>query len=142
MVIIIGCVDTQPQKETLVQEDLDKVGIRTSGFNKQLSVNLPETFSDANWGLKKIICEEGGYDLAKYANQAVNIYSYRSNRYYEKEQLNVWVITDENEVICMYLTVNKLCAPECENIDRAIGYNYIIQGHQLEASEPGRDYRD
>ncbi|MCZ7362395.1 MAG: DUF4830 domain-containing protein [Candidatus Methanoperedens sp.] len=107
LVIIIGCVDTQPQKETLVQEELDKVGIRTSGFNKQLSVNLPETFSDANWGLKKIICEEGGYDLAKYANQAVNIYSYRSNRYYEKEQLNVWVITDENEVICMYLTVGE-----------------------------------
>ncbi|MDO8726287.1 MAG: hypothetical protein Q7J35_09505 [Candidatus Methanoperedens sp.] len=107
IVIITGCVNTQPQKETLIQKELDKIGIRTSGFNKQLSLNLPETLSDANWGLKKIVCEEGGYDLAKYANQAVNINSYRSNRYYENEQLNVWVVTTENEIICVYLTVGE-----------------------------------
>jgi hypothetical protein len=107
LVIITGCVNTQPQKETLIQEELDKVGIQTSGFNKQLSLNLPETLSDANWGLKKIVCEEGGFDLAKYANQAVNIYSYRSNRYYENEQLNVWVVTNENEIVCVYLTVGE-----------------------------------
>ncbi len=107
LIIITGCVNTQPQKEILIQEELAKVGIRTSGFNKQLSFNLPETLSDANWGLKKIICEEGGYDLAKYANQTVDFYSYSSNRYYENGRLNVWVITNENEVICVYLTVDE-----------------------------------
>lgn len=108
IIIITGCVNTQPQKETLIQKELNKVGIQTIGFNKQLlSFNLPETLSDANWGLKKIVCEEGGYDLAKYANQTVNMYSYRSNRYYENEQLNVWLVTNENEVICVYLTVGE-----------------------------------
>lgn len=106
--VIIGCVTTQPQKEALIQEGLDEVGIRTSGFNKQFSINLPENFSsDSNWGLKKIVCEEGGYDLAKYANQSVDIHSYRSNRYYENEQLDVWVVTHEKEVICVYLTVGE-----------------------------------
>lgn len=106
VIIISGCVNNQPQKNTIIDE-LDKLKIQTTKFNKQFSMNLPEKLSDANWGLKKIICEEGGYDLAKHANQTVNLQSYRTNKYYQNEQLNVWIITNEDEVICVYLTVDE-----------------------------------
>jgi len=99
-------INKQSQKDILIN-DLDSFGMQTMQINKQFSVKLPENFSDANWGLKKIICEEGGYDLIKYPNQEVLLSSYSTNKYYQNEKLALYVLTKEEEIICTYFGVEE-----------------------------------
>ncbi|MGM5488329.1 MAG: DUF4830 domain-containing protein [Nanobdellota archaeon] len=101
LVLLVGC------SQQGFTHELDALGIETTGLKEQTTVTLPETFSDANWGLKQIVCEEGGYDLEPYAGQTVTLYSYGSNHYHTDEPLDVWVIADDR-VVCVYFTAEGL----------------------------------
>jgi len=53
--------------------------------------------------LKKIICEQGGYDLSAYAGKKVSLSCFPiSEKYQLKEPLNVWVVSSGDKVVCVY----------------------------------------
>jgi hypothetical protein len=81
---------------------------------KQFETQLPPALSDANWGLKKIICEQGGYDLSPYAGKKVSLSCFPiSEKYRSTELLNAWVVSSGDKVVCVYKAVrdNSSMAP-------------------------------
>jgi len=108
---------TTPETESkdAILSELERLNIEIFGQPKQIQLQLPVTLSDANWGLKKIICEKGGYNLTKYAGEDVLLTSYNINEVYkhttrfgtEEFPLRVSVITVDNKVACVYKTVRE-----------------------------------
>jgi hypothetical protein len=89
--------------------ELKRLKIEVAGpATKQIDVQLPPKLSDANWGLKKIICEQGGYDLSAYAGKKVTLscFSMRE-KYNSKESLNVWVVSSGDNIACVYKAVGE-----------------------------------
>jgi len=100
-------------KETVLIE-LQKLDIQITGSSKELQLQLPSTLSDANWGMKKAICEEGGYTLSIYAGKTLLFTSYPINEIWNNiEPLNVWVASDGDQIACVYKAVseNSMTAP-------------------------------
>lgn len=86
--------------------ELQKLNITVVGNPKQIELQLPITLSDANWGLKKTVCEEGGYNLSAYAGQTVLLTQYLTDEVYgNTEPLNVWIVSSGAKIVCAYKTV-------------------------------------
>lgn len=89
----------------LINDLLKKVEVEGKVM-QSTKFTLPVTLTDANWGLKQIICQEGGYDLTPYAGKTVNAYSYPIREKYNGiEPLTLWVLNDGQKVICAYKAV-------------------------------------
>jgi len=99
-------VDKNEVSETVLDE-LESLGIKTSGDAEIMQSTLPEELNDANWGLKSEVCKEGGYDLDPYAGQTVTLTSFDIPQSCDGELLRVWVVTKNDVVICVYLTVRE-----------------------------------
>jgi len=92
----------------VILSELKRLNIKVTSPAKQIEVQLPTELSDANWGLKKIICEQGGYDLYAYAGKKVSLTCFPiSERYHFIEPLKVWVVSSGDKIICVYKTVNE-----------------------------------
>ncbi len=99
---------------SVILSELQRLNIEVTGASKQIELELPSVLSDANWGLKKIICEEGGYNLSAYAGKTILFTSYPINEVWNNtEPLNVWVATSEDKIVCVYKAVreNSMVAP-------------------------------
>ena len=94
--------------------ELERLNIQATGQFKQIQLELPSHLSDANWGMKKTICEEGGYNLSSYAGKTLLFTSYSINEVWNNtEPLNVWIATIGEKIVCVYKTVreNSMVAP-------------------------------
>jgi len=81
---------------------------------KKISAILPDNiveiqgykeFSGAEWGLKSIICEEGGFNILNYAGKEVTIQSSLAlGKFYKTiiTPLNINKIYSDDKVICEY----------------------------------------
>lgn len=102
------CVYVEAENKNIILSELEKLNIIIAGQPEQIKLKLPSILSDANWGLKKIVCEEGGYNLSAYAGQTVLLTQYLTNEVYgNTEPLNVWVISSGGQVVCVYKTVTE-----------------------------------
>jgi len=92
--------------EAIIVAELRRLNMATGGAPEQMNVQLPSELSDANWGLKASVCQEGGYDLYAYAGKDVLLTSYPINQKYNNtEFLQAWVVTSGDKVVCVYRTV-------------------------------------
>jgi hypothetical protein len=104
----ISPAPVQIQDENIILAELDRLNIKTVGFLNQEQVEIPVKLDNADWGMKKEICSEGGYDLSSYAGKNVILTSYSTNQVYNKtNHLNVWTLTSENKIICVYRAVKS-----------------------------------
>ncbi len=70
--------------------------------------DLPEDVdAGADWGLKTIVCEEGGYDLHPYAGKTVTLTSVDITGTCQGEKIEIWVVSDTDAIACAYLTVRE-----------------------------------
>lgn len=97
-----------------ILSELKKLNITAIEKTKEMEYKLPENLSDAGWYIKKIICEEGGYDLSPYAGKTVLLTRHSTNEVYDNtEPLDAWVVSSKGKVVCVYKTVteNSTMAP-------------------------------
>lgn len=89
--------------------ELQRLNIQvTGGPLKQLQLDVPPVLSDANWGMKQLICKEGGYDLSAYAGKTLSYTCYPTNEIYANiDPLNVWIVSNGDEIVCIYKTVTE-----------------------------------
>lgn len=90
-----------------VLSELKRLNIKVVGRPKQRKMELPAALSGPNWGLKKQICEEGGYDLAPYAGRSVLLTSYPIAEKYGDEALDVWIVSSGGRIACVYKAVRE-----------------------------------
>ena len=102
------------ENQNEITSELKKLNITPVEKTKEMEYNLPENLSDAGWYVKKIICEDGGYDLSPYAGKTVLLTRYSTNEVYDNtEPLDVWAVSSKGKVVCVYKTVteNSAMAP-------------------------------
>jgi hypothetical protein len=69
---------------------------------------LPENVdAGADWGLKTIVCEEGGYDLHPYAGKTVALTAVDIKGTCQGEKIKIWVVSEVDAIACAYLTVRE-----------------------------------
>jgi hypothetical protein len=91
----------------LIDDVLKKVEVEGKVM-QSTKFTLPKTLADANWGLKQIICQEGGYDLTPYAGKTIDAYYYPIREKYNGiEPLSLWILNDGQKVICAYKAVRS-----------------------------------
>ena len=99
------------------REDLQKLGINTTDFYKEYTVN-PNTFDPDQLALYPQVCRKGEYDLSSYLDQNLTFTGYRTDVVYQiargmenevvkEEPLNVWVISSDSKIVCIYLSVRE-----------------------------------
>jgi len=94
--------------QSAVLSELKKLNITAIEKTKEMEYNLPENLSDAGWYVKKIICEDGGYDLSSYAGKSVLLTRYSTDEIYDNtEPLDAWVVSSKGKVVCVYKTVTE-----------------------------------
>src|SRR3989338_1553456 len=106
--------DPKTVNSNIVLSALQRLNIEVTGQPKQVELELPSNLSDANWGMKKTVCEEGGYNLSAYAGKTLLFTSYPINEVWNNtEPLNVWVATSGDTLVCVYKAVreNSMVAP-------------------------------
>lgn len=105
------------KNKDVILSELERLNIEVVGQPKHIEIELPFNLSGPNWGLKKTICEEGGYDLTKYVNRDVVITSYDViNEVYEHTDrsgiveefpLRAQIMVVDNEIACVYKIVRE-----------------------------------
>jgi hypothetical protein len=68
---------------------------------------LPEELTDANWGLKAIVCDDAGYDLYAHAGEDIVADRYNITESCYTESLYLWLLIKDDECICAYKTVRE-----------------------------------
>lgn len=96
-----------PGEKSGILSELDNLNIVTMGQPTQQEIMLPSDLSGANWGLKKTVCEQGGYDLSSFAGKSVLLTSYSIEEKYKNEPLEVWIITSGETIVCVYKAVGE-----------------------------------
>lgn len=87
--------------------ELQRLNIIVTGVASRQEMTLPVFLSGPNWGLKKTVCEEGGYDLSSYSGKSVLLTSYPISETYNGEKLNVWIISSNDKIACVYKAVRE-----------------------------------
>jgi hypothetical protein len=96
----------QTENQEVILAELQRLDIEVKDRWEQREITIPSDPSDANWGLKREICEEGGYNSTVYAGKSLLFTSYLTNEIWnDKESLLVWVISDGSKVVCVYKSV-------------------------------------
>ena len=91
----------------VILSELKRLKIKVTGSAKQIEAQLPIKLSGADWGLKKIVCEQGGYDLSAYAGKKVSLIRFPISEKYASEPLNVWVVSCNDKIACVYKAVRE-----------------------------------
>lgn len=87
-------------------EVLQKLGIKAFSFYKEYTAN-PNTFDPDQLTLYPEVCRKGGYDLSPYLGQDLTFTGYRTDITYEEEPLDVWVVSSDSKIVCIYLSVRE-----------------------------------
>jgi hypothetical protein len=102
-----AAIDQKEYNFQLVLDELKRYGLHIKGNPTVTQITLPQEFNDANWGMKKTICEESGYSLSRHAGEKVFLISINIAEKYHNEPLTVWIITKKNTCIGAYVSVRK-----------------------------------
>ena len=71
-------------------------------------MTLPPTFvSTSEWAPTNNACAGGGYDLSLYSGKNVSVASYTSSEMFNKEPLDVKVISNGYKIVCVFRSVKK-----------------------------------
>jgi hypothetical protein len=114
---ILGCgnnsstANPQPVGADIIQS----YNLHIEGHAVTTSLDLPQQFTDGDWGLKQDLCQEAGFDLVPYAGQTVSSIRYSlMEKYYSAnvfvlpgEPLYLWVIAKDRRSVCGYLSVRE-----------------------------------
>lgn len=100
-------LELKDKEKTPISEELKKLNIQVIGQPKQIEFQLPSALTSSNWGLKKTICEEGGYNLSLYVGESVLLTSYAINERFENESLDAWIISKGDKIACVYKSVRE-----------------------------------
>lgn len=104
---ILGCGEDTNAPRTnaqVAQEIIQKYDFQTVGNPTTEDFALPQELTDANWGLKEMVCEEAGYNLTPYAGQSVSIMQYPIVEKCEGVPLSLWILIKDGTCICAYTT--------------------------------------
>jgi hypothetical protein len=93
--------------DEVVRQEIERLGFETTGEATVQTVDLPSQLDDANWGLKAMVCQEGGYDLYFYAGETVTLTSVDITETCQGEALRLWVVSKDEDIICVYKTVRE-----------------------------------
>jgi hypothetical protein len=93
--------------DEVVRQEIELLGFDTTGEATVETIDLPSQLDDANWGLKAIVCQEGGYDLYFYAGETVTLTSVDITETCQGEPLRLWVVSKDEDIICVYKTVRE-----------------------------------
>jgi hypothetical protein len=99
-----ACLFASSLLDDAISSEFKRLKIAVAGPRaQQIETELPPGLSGPNWGLKKIICEQGGYDLSPYAGKKVLLSSYPiSEKDPSKGALNAWVVSSGDKILCVY----------------------------------------
>ncbi len=111
-VLLFGCgTDTKDlnPNEQIALKVIQQYNFQTEGEPQMSDGTLPSELTDANWGLKEIVCQQAGYDLTPYAGQTVSLMRYSLREEYTPvdEPLYLWIVIKDNSCICAYATVRE-----------------------------------
>jgi hypothetical protein len=94
--------------DAIVIAELERLSVVPEADVEIKQYALPEDVdAGADWGLKTIVCEEGGYDLHPYAGKTVTLTSVDILGTCQGEKIKIWVVSDVDTVACAYLTVRE-----------------------------------
>ncbi len=95
--------------DTAILSELQKLNIQAAGPATSLTISVPSDLSGPNWGMKKAVCQDGGYNLSTHAGKPLLFTSYPINEVGPGNSgpLNVWIISDQNQIVCVYKAVNQ-----------------------------------
>jgi hypothetical protein len=83
-------------------------GLSAVGTPQTLNVTLPATLpTDANWGLKATVCQEGGYDITALAGKPICLVEQDITQWCQGNPASVSVLMNNGAVACIYETVRK-----------------------------------
>ncbi len=109
--IINNCTDhTNGQQFDIpssVKTEFEFLNIVVYSFVRYVEDTIPDNFAKLPWLYDSIVCEDGGYNITRYKNEAVKFLGYNSNKHWRNEPLNVWAITNEDTCICVYFSVRE-----------------------------------
>ena len=83
-------------------------GLAAVGTPQTLGVTLPATLAtDANWGLKATVCQQGGYDITALAGKPICLLEQDITQRCQGNPASVSVLMNNGAVACIYKTVRK-----------------------------------
>jgi hypothetical protein len=91
----------------VAQPTIAALGLTPVGAPQTLDQTLPAALTDANWGLKAIVCQEGGYDLSSVAGSTVCLVGQDMTQLCQGYPARVWVVMKDGVVVCVYKTVRS-----------------------------------
>lgn len=75
--------------------------------NDVVEINDDKEFSGPNWGIKSVVCKQGGFDIISYAGKEISIQSSLAvGKFYNSTPLNIYKIYVDNKIICEYYADN------------------------------------
>jgi Domain of unknown function (DUF4830) len=85
-----------------------RYNLHEEGQATTADINLPQEFTDANWGLKQGVCQQAGFDLTPYAGQTVSMVKYDLADKYLGDPLSLYVLVKDQTCICAYVAADNL----------------------------------
>lgn len=99
-------VSAKMENKRLIMSELERLNIEVVGKPEQTKIQLPTNLSGPNWGLKEIVCKQGGYDLSSCAGKELLFTSLPINEIYIfqniKAPLSACVLTCEDKIACVF----------------------------------------
>ncbi len=93
--------------DKIVIDELNHLSISTASNAIVQEITLPVEFNDANWGLKAIMCKDGGYDLTPFAGQVVNLTSVNIDGTCSGEEITIWIVSTSEQIAGAYISVRE-----------------------------------
>ena len=94
--------------DDVVVEELERLSVDTTADAEISEVQLPDDLdATANWGLKAIVCEEGGYDLYPFAGKTVTLTMVDIKGTCQDEKIRIWVVSEEDIIAGAYITTRE-----------------------------------
>lgn len=90
---------------TVAEAELTRLGLKGGDVLSSSTITLPAAFTDPNWGVKAEACKQGGWDLTPYAGTVVQLIGLSSNAVCADATAELWVMSQEDKVICDYASV-------------------------------------
>lgn len=102
--LICGCGSSNSSNTQSVGADIiQKYNFKTIGQPTTTAITLPQQFTDANWGLKQMTCQQAGYDLTPFAGQDITAVQYNIAETYFGASLTLIVLAKDPTSICGYV---------------------------------------
>jgi hypothetical protein len=83
-------------------------GLEITGSSQTITVTLPAALTDADWGLKALNCQQGGYDIKPLAGRTVCLLGQGIVQRCSNAGDTAWVVMSDGTAKCIYETSKTL----------------------------------